>query len=90
MEIKVLEKTKNMLKIEIVGEDHTFVNALRKELNNDKDVKIAGYELAHSLVSNPVLIVETSSKSPKAALLDAVKRLKESNSELRDKFKKLK
>lgn len=90
MEIKVLEKNKNMLKIEIVGEDHTFVNALRKELNNDKDVKIAGYGLAHSLVSNPVLIVETSSKSPKTALLDAVKRLKDSNNELRDKFKKLK
>ncbi len=90
MEIKVLEKSKNFLKLEIVGEDHTFVNALRKELWNDKDVKISGYELSHSLVSKPVLVVETSSKNPKTALNEAVKRLKDSNDEMREKFKKLK
>jgi DNA-directed RNA polymerase subunit L len=90
MEIKVLEKGKNFIKIEVIGEDHTFCNALRKELWNDKDVKVTGYELAHSLVSAPVLIVETSSKNPKTALNEAVKRLKESNDEMREKFKKLK
>ncbi len=90
MEIKVLDKSKNFLKIEIIGEDHTFCNALRRELWNDKDIKVAGYELAHSLVSNPVLIVETSSKSPKTVLNDAVKRLKDSNDQMREKFKKLK
>lgn len=90
MEIKILEKGKNFLRIEVVGEDHTFCNALRKELWNDKDVKVSGYELAHSLVSNPVLIVETSSKSPKTALNEAVKRLKDSNDEMRSAFKKLK
>ncbi len=90
MEIKVLDKSKNFLKIEIIGEDHTFCNALRRELWNDKDLKVAGYELAHSLVSNPVLIVETSSKSPKTVLSDAVKRLKDSNDQMREKFKKLK
>ncbi|MEM4244702.1 MAG: DNA-directed RNA polymerase subunit L [Candidatus Nanoarchaeia archaeon] len=90
MEIKVLEKSKNFLKIEIVGEDHTFCNALRKELWNDKDVKVSGYELSHSFVSNPILIVETSSKNPKAVLNDAVKRLKQANDEMRSAFKKLK
>ncbi len=90
MEIKVLEKTKNFLKIEIIGEDHTLCNALRRELWNDKDVKVSGYGLAHSLVSSPVLIVETSSKSPKTVLNDAVKRLKDSNDQMREKFKKLK
>lgn len=90
MEIKVLEKAKNLLKIEIVGEDHTFCNALRKELWNDKDVKVSGYELSHSLVSKPILIVETTSKNPKTALLDAVKRLRGSNDDMRSVFKKLK
>jgi len=90
MEIKVLEKGKNFLKIEILGEDHTFANALRKELWNDKDVKVAGYELSHSLVSSPILIVETSSKNPKTALSEAVKRLKDFNDEMKEKFKKLK
>ena len=90
MEIKVLEKGKNLLKVEIVGEDHTFCNALRKELWNDKDIKVSGYELSHSLVSKPVLVVETTSKNPKAVLLDAVKRLKSSNDEMRSAFKKIK
>jgi DNA-directed RNA polymerase subunit L len=90
MEIKVLEKGKNLLRIEIVGEDHTFCNALRKELWNDKDVKVSGYELSHSLVSKPILVVETTSKNPKTALLDAVKRVKESNDEMRSVFKKIK
>lgn len=90
MEIKVLEKGKNFLKIEVVGEDHTFVNALRKELWNDKDVKVAGYGLAHSLVSSPVLIIETSSKNPKTVLNETIKRLKSSNDDMRSVFKKLK
>ena len=90
MEIKVLEKGKNLLRIEIVGEDHTFCNALRKELWNDKDVKVSGYALSHSLVSKPVLVVETTSKNPKTALLDAVKRVKKSNDDMRSAFKKIK
>ncbi len=90
MEVKVLEKSKNLLKIELVGEDHTFCNALRKELWNDKDVKVSGYELTHSLVSKPIIIVETTSKNPKTALLDAVKRMKSANDDMRSAFKKMK
>ena len=40
MEIKVLEKKKNKLKLEIIGENHTFCNSLRKELWNDKAFKV--------------------------------------------------
>lgn len=90
MEIKVIEKGKNLLKVEIVGEDHTLCNAIRKELWNDKDVKVSGYGVAHSLVSSPVLIIETSSKNPKTVLSDAIKRLKDSNDKMRSAFKKLK
>jgi DNA-directed RNA polymerase subunit L len=82
MEVKVLEETKNKIKLEIEGENHTLVNALRKELWSDSHVKIAGYSIDHPLVGKPVLIVETDGKEdPKKALSSAVERLKKFNSE---------
>jgi len=88
MEIKVLENEKNKIVVEIIGEDHTLSNALRKELWNDKNVDVAGYNIEHHLISNPILVVD--GKNPKKSLLDAVKRLKDKNSELKNKIKDLK
>ena len=87
MEIKVIEKEKNKLKLEIIGEDHTFCNALRKELWNDKDVQVAGYNIEHPLVSNPVLTLETEKKDPKKVLESAIKRLKNRNVKLKESIK---
>lgn len=89
MELNLIQKTKNRIKIEIKGEGHTFSNALRKELWNDPHVKVAGYAIEHSLVSNPIMIIETDGKEdPKKALTAAVNRLKKKNQEFKDKFKK--
>ena len=90
MEIKILEKTKNRLELEIKGEGHTLANALRKELWNDKNVNISGYKIEHALVSEPILVIETTSGDPKQALISAINRLKKKNKELADKFKKAK
>ncbi len=75
------------MKIEIIGETHTFCNALRKELWNDKDVQVAGYNIEHPLVSNPVLTLETEKKDPKKVLEAAVKRLKKRNAKIKDSIK---
>lgn len=88
MELNVIEKTKNKLKLEIKGEGHTFCNALRKELWNDKNIKAAGYKIEHSLVGEPTLIVETTGEDPKKVLIAAIGRLKKTNKDLKDKFKK--
>tara|TARA_Y100000034_G_scaffold114964_1_gene151640 strand:+ start:18561 stop:18827 length:267 start_codon:yes stop_codon:yes gene_type:complete len=88
MEIKVLEKDKGKLKLEVIGEDHTLMNAIRKELWEDKDIEVSGYKIDHILVGNPVLIVEHK-KDPKKALLDAVERLKKKNKEFKSKVTKL-
>ncbi|MBI2663389.1 DNA-directed RNA polymerase subunit L [Candidatus Woesearchaeota archaeon] len=88
MEIKVLENNKEKISIEVVEEDHTLMNALRKELWNDKDTEVAGYKIEHSLISNPVLIVEHK-KDAKKALLDAVERLKKKNKDFKSKISKL-
>jgi len=87
MKLKVLKKGKNKLKIEIIGEGHTFCNSLRKELWNDKDVTVAGYNIEHPLVSNPVLTLETGKKDPKKVLEAAIKRLKNKNAKIREAVK---
>lgn len=90
MEINILEQDKNKLKLEIKGEGHTLCNVLRKELSNDKDVKVVGYNIPHSLVGTPILILETEKESPKKALLSAIKRLNKISADLKNKFQKIK
>ena len=90
MEIKILEESKGSIKIEVEGEDHTLANALRNELWNDSHVIIAGYNIDHPLIGNPVIIVETDGKEePKKALQAAVERLKKKNSDILVKIKSL-
>jgi DNA-directed RNA polymerase subunit L len=88
MELKILEESKDFLKLEIIGEDHTLANALRKELWNDSHVKIAGYNIEHPLIGSPILMVDTDGKEdPKKALFGAADRLKKLNLEFLSKFK---
>lgn len=88
MEINVLEKGKNRLVIGVEGEDATLCNAIRKELWNDDKVKAAAYAQDHPLANTPKIIIETTGKDPKDALLDAVKRLKKENDKFRNAFLK--
>ncbi|MDP2906491.1 MAG: DNA-directed RNA polymerase subunit L [Nanoarchaeota archaeon] len=87
MKLNVITQEKNKIRIEIIGETHTFCNALRKELWNDDDVKIAGYNIEHPLVANPVLTLETEKKDPKKVLEAAIKRLRDRNEKIREAVK---
>ena len=88
MELKFLEEEKSKIKIEIKGEGHTLCNPLVKELWNDKDVTVSGYSIDHSLVSNPILTIE--SKDAKTSLKKAIERLSKKIKDLDDNFKKAK
>ena len=84
MELNILESTKTRLKFEIKGEGHTFCNALRKELWQGKNVEIAGYSIEHSLVTEPVFVIETDKEDPKKLLLEATTRLQKKNKDGKD------
>ena len=91
MELNIKEDTKEKIKFEIIGEGHTFSNPLSKELWNDNHVRISGYSIKHSLISNPVFIVETDgNEKPRDALKKAAARLEKKMSEMLSKFKSLK
>lgn len=80
MEIKVLKKGENELKLEVVGESHTLLNLLQKELVKDPDVEIGGYEVIHPLerpVRSVFYVRTRGGKKPVEAILEAIARARE-------------
>jgi DNA-directed RNA polymerase subunit L len=75
MEVKVLEESKTKMVFELAGSDHTLCNAIKKELHADDKVKAASYTIRHPSIGIPQMVVETSGKSPRDALMDAARRL---------------
>jgi len=89
MRVKVLEKKSNELEIEIEGEDHSFCNALQKTLLEDDTIEMAGYNISHPLVSNPIVYVRTKGqRKPETALRNAVEKIRKRNKEFRETFEK--
>ncbi len=81
MELTLKKSEKDTAILEIKGEDHTFCNALRRELWETGAVDAAGYTIAHSLTASPVLIVKAR---------DAQKALETASEHLHTTFKTLK
>ena len=89
MEVKVLSKNKNELKIEIAGEDHTFCNLLQNVLLEDKNVEMAGYDQPHPLIRSSIVYLKTKRDvSPEKTLLIALSTIQELNKEFNEKFAK--
>ncbi|MGD0422125.1 MAG: DNA-directed RNA polymerase subunit L [Candidatus Bathyarchaeia archaeon] len=89
MEVRVLQKTKNELKIELVGEDHTFCNLLQSVLLQDKNVEIAGYDQPHPLIRSSIVYVRTKRDvSPEKTMLSALANIKDLNREFNEKFER--
>jgi DNA-directed RNA polymerase subunit L len=93
MDIRILEKTKDELRIEISGEGHTFCNLLQKALLEDDTVEIGGYSLEHPLISNPVVHVimkpkRKPEKRPETALKEAAEKVLHRSHEFRLSFDK--
>ena len=80
MKVNVLKSTANELKIEIEGAGHGLCNLLQKKLLEDKNVDMAGYDISHPLVSNPVIYVRMKGAGkPKAALKKAAEKARKDN-----------
>lgn len=90
MEIKIIEKSKNKLKFELVGEDHTFSNLLKDALKSIKHVEIATYSVDHPLISNPEFLIQTDGEDPIKCLNDAAKSMQKTLSEMQKDAEKIK
>jgi len=89
MEVKVVSKSKNELRLEIIGEDHTLCNLLQNILLEDKNVELAGYDQPHPLIRSSILYLKTKREiSPEKTLLNALGNLQTLNKEFDEKFAK--
>jgi len=87
MNVKILNRKENELKIEIENEGHTFCNVVQKALLEDKKVDLAGYSIPHPLTANPVIYLRTKNKSkPETVLRKAVAKVQKDTKSFRAAF----
>ena len=88
MELNVLKKEDNLLKIEFKGESIGFVNLIEEELWNDNSVDEAACIKEHPYMSEPKIYLKTKRKDPKIVLEDAIKRIEVKLKDLEEEFKR--
>jgi len=75
MELKLLNKTKDSIEIEVKGEDETLMYPLQQKLVKDDSVEFATYIMGHPLLDNPKMVVKVKEGKPQNALKRAAKAL---------------
>jgi DNA-directed RNA polymerase subunit L len=85
MELRVLEKRPEMLRMEVVGESHTLLNLLT-EYAWEAKASQASYIIRHPYLSQPELIVK--SKNPKKTVSDAAQIIIDRAKEFRHGFER--
>ena len=75
MELKILEKSDDEMKMEIAGESHTLLNMLKIILLEDERVHTASYDMKHVTISEPILFIKTENADPIDVVKDAVAKL---------------
>jgi len=87
LNIKVLKRSKGLLKVEVDGEGHTFGHLLQEALLEDKTVDWAGYDLPHPLFTKPTVTVRMKGEAaPEKALERAAKKIRQDTDEFIEKF----
>lgn len=84
MELKLVNKEKDSMEIEILGENETLLEPLKQKLLEDDNVEIATFLMGHPMLESPKLIVKVKSGKPQAALKKAAKALANDFEEFRD------
>jgi len=93
LNLKVLKKTTDELRIEVEGEGHTFCNILQRALLEDETVEMAGYDISHPLVANPIIYVRLKEgrkpeKKPETALREAAAKIRQQTKQFRRTLEK--
>jgi len=88
MEIQLIEKDKDSIKIQIKDADMTLISPLVKELLDDEQVSEVKYTTGHPELDIPTLYVRVSAGKPQTALKRAAKSLSNTYKEARDELVK--
>ncbi len=72
MVIKVLLNEGTELRIRLIGENHTSLQLLRTNLNNNKDIDYSNYFTGHPGLDDPELYIRAKKGKNAAKILKAV------------------
>ncbi|MFC7165791.1 DNA-directed RNA polymerase subunit L [Halospeciosus flavus] len=89
MDLRVIEQSEEELTIEIAGEDHTFMNALKGALLELDEVAAATYDVNPEQSggqTEPVLSLKTEGTDPLDALEAGAGRVKEQLTDFQEAF----
>jgi DNA-directed RNA polymerase subunit L len=86
MELKIVEKGKDRIKVEVRNETHTFLNLLREKAW-ESGCDQASYIIEHPYQSDPVIIVKA--KNPIKVLTDAGTKVTDQVKEFSRHFSRL-
>jgi len=89
MDLRVIEQSDEELRIEIAGEDHTFMNVLKGALLETDGVSAATYDVNPEQSggqTDPVLTIRTDGTDPLSCLEAAASRVKDQTADFRDAF----
>ncbi len=90
MELRVIEKTDEELRIEVAGEDHTFMNVLKGALLETENVAAATYDMNPEQSggqTDPILSVKTEGGvDPLDAVAEASRLIQSQTDDLQAAF----
>ncbi|MFB6234715.1 MAG: DNA-directed RNA polymerase subunit L [Halopenitus sp.] len=87
MELRVIDKTDEELRLEVAGEDHTFMNVLKGALLETEGVDAATYDVNPQQSggqTEPILTVKTIDEDPLDAVEAAADNVMDKTAALRD------
>ena len=88
MEMKVIERTDDTLRLQIDDPDDTLIYPLVHQILQDEDVADAQYSVGHPMLDKPVLVIRTKRGEPKVALKKAAEALSAEFAGAREQLKK--
>ena len=89
LKIEVIKEKDNELTLRIDGEGHTIGNLLQYELQKDKKVETAGYDVPHPLVDSLILHIRVKGKKPpREVLYKTLKKIKIDTQQLQKEINK--
>ncbi len=88
MELELMEKEKDSIKIRLIDSNTTLINPLINELVEDEKVADVDYWSGHPDLDRPTLFVKVKSGKPQTALKRAAKNLSNQYKDVREKLQK--
>ncbi len=85
MELKVIEKKPDKIRMEVTGEDHTLLNVLT-EYAWEAKASQASYMIDHPYLSKPEMMIKA--KNPKKVLNDAAQIVMDRSKEFKVAFER--